>query len=251
MPRKPRLFLPDQPQHVVVRGHNRDPILARHEDFRFLYKSLREAAEHNALVVHAWVFMHNHIHLLATPEDERSLPRTMQSVGRRYAQYFNRTYHRSGALWEGRYKSGLVDTDRYLLACYRYIELNPVRAGVVRRPEDYPYSSYHKNALGKPDGLVIPHEIYLDLIAGGVGVEGAHIAHHLETSQVHASSKSLRSRFDSDPGTASYLALFDQAISRKELTEIRRGTEKGIGIGQADFLLKVAKLAGGTDTRLG
>ncbi|MES9822692.1 MAG: transposase [Candidatus Thiodiazotropha sp.] len=122
MPRKPRLFLPDQPQHVVVRGHNRDPILARHEDFRFLYRCLREAAEHNSLAVHAWVFMHNHIHLLATPEDEHSLPRTMQSVGRRYAQYFNRTYHRSGSLWEGRYKSGpAIRTliSRYLIRQYR------------------------------------------------------------------------------------------------------------------------------------
>jgi putative transposase len=91
----------------------------------------------------------------------------MQSVGRRYAQYFNRTYHRSGSLWEGRYKSALVDTERYLLACYRYIELNPVRAGIVRRPEDYPYSSYHANGLGKADRLVTPHEIYLQLTGQG------------------------------------------------------------------------------------
>ena len=153
MPRRPRLFLPGHPQHLVVRGHNRDPILARQEDFRFLYRCLREAAETWGLSVHAWVFMHNHLHLLATPADEKSLPRTMQSVGRRYAQYFNRTYHRSGSLWEGRYKSALVDTERYLLACYRYIELNPVRAGIVRKPEDYPYSSYQANGLGKADHL--------------------------------------------------------------------------------------------------
>jgi len=142
---------------VVVRGHNRDPVLARHEDFQFLYRCLREAVTRHGVSVHAWVFMHNHLHLLVTPADEQALPRAMQSVGRRYAQYFNRTYHRSGSLWEGRYKAALVDTERYLLACYRYIELNPLRAGIARRPADYPYSSYHRNGLGKANGLVTPH----------------------------------------------------------------------------------------------
>jgi putative transposase len=172
MPRRPRLYLPNQPQHVVVRGHNRDPILARHDDFRFLYSCLRDAKEANGLAVHAWVFMHNHIHLLVTPSDEQSLPRTMQSLGRRYAQYFNRTYHRSGSLWEGRYKSSLVNTDHYLLACYRYIELNPVRAGIARRPEDYPYSSFHANALGKPDSVITPHSVYLELQGSESLVQG-------------------------------------------------------------------------------
>ena len=234
MPRRPRLFLPGHPQHLVVRGHNRDPILARQEDFRFLYRCLREAAETWGLSVHAWVFMHNHLHLLATPADEKSLPRTMQSVGRRYAQYFNRTYHRSGSLWEGRYKSALVDTERYLLACYRYIELNPVRAGIVRKPEDYPYSSYQANGLGKADRLVTPHEIYLQL----TGVEGS-----------ESSRKKVCRNADVGGGLTPtpraperYAALFDQALDRKLLTEIRRGTDKGIGIGQADFLLKVARL---------
>ncbi len=142
------------------------------------------------------------------------MPRTMQSVGRRYAQYFNRTYHRSGSLWEGRYKSALVDTERYLLACYRYIELNSVRAGIARRPEDYPYSSFHANGLGKADKLITPHKVYSRLIAGE----------------------------ESEMGRKRYLLLFDEAIDRKIITEIRRGTEKGVGIGQADFLLKIARL---------
>ena len=120
LPRKPRLFLPEQPQHIVIRAHNRDPILVRDDDFRFFYKCLRDAARRNSLAIHAWVFMHNHMHLLATPGNAQSLPKTIQSVGRRYAQYFNRCYHRSGALWEGRYKSSLVETDRYLLSCYQY-----------------------------------------------------------------------------------------------------------------------------------
>ena len=228
MPRKPRLFLPNQPQHVVVRGHNRDPILARHEDFRFLYRCVRNAAESHGLAVHAWVFMHNHIHLLATPDNAQSLPRTMQSVGRRYAQYFNRTYHRSGSLWEGRYKSALVDTERYLLSCYRYIELNPVRAGLVHRPEDYPYSSYHANALGKEDKLVSPHAVYQSVIAEGVGVNLT----PTPTDKPISDGTNLEG----------YRALFNVVLSRKELTQIRRGTNSEIGIGQADFLLQVAKL---------
>lgn len=225
MPRRARLFIPDQPQHVVVRGHNRDPILARIEDFRFMYQCLREGSERFAVTIHAWVFMHNHLHLLATPGEVDSLPRCMQSLGRRYAQYFNRTYHRSGALWEGRYKSALIDTENYLLACYRYIELNPVRAGIVRSPVDYPYSSYHANALGKPDPLVTPHPIYLALVSR-VRLDG-----------VESDPKAVSSR-------QAYVDLFKSALSRKELSIIRRGTHKGLGIGQADFLLKVAKLGG-------
>lgn len=240
MPRRPRLYLPDQPQHLVVRGHNRDPILARHDDFRYLYQCLRDAATRHSLAIHAWVFMHNHVHLLATPANQQALPRTMQSMGRRYAHYFNRTYHRSGSLWEGRYKAGLVDTERYLLACYRYIELNPVRAGIARWPEDYPYSSYHGNALGKPDGLVTPHQVYLDLI-GGKGVRQGSESSRGEMVKAIED----RGRLDSDPSCEAYRALFEQVLSRKELTDIRRGTEKCIGIGQADFLLKVARLGGG------
>lgn len=221
MPRKPRLYLPDQPQHVVVRGHNRDPILARVEDFRFLYRCLYEAAEKHDLFVHAWVFMHNHLHLLVTPSTVDSLPRTMQSIGRRYAQYFNRSYRRSGSLWEGRYKSSLVDTDHYLLCCYRYIELNPVRAGLVRTPEDYTYSSYHANALGKEDKLITPHPVFRGFITDG----------------------NICDNSESDPDRKPYLDLFSQALSRKDLTAIRRGTEKGLGIGQANFLLRIAALS--------
>jgi len=223
MPRRPRVYIPDQPQHVVVRGHNRDPILARPDDFRFLYKCLLDAADHHGLAVHTWVFMHNHIHLLVTPDNRQALPKTMQSVGRRYAQYFNRNYHRSGSLWEGRYKAALVDTESYLLSCYRYIELNPLRAGIVRQPEDYPYSSYPFNALGKSDSLVTPHAVYLRFI--GEGSEPQLPALPLKREK--------------------YIALLRQNLPRKDITEIRRGTEKGLGIGQADFLLKVSRLAGG------
>jgi len=218
------LFLFGQPQHIVVRGHNRDPVFARENDFRYFYACLREACIKNALAVHAWVFMHNHVHLLVTPDTPHSIPKTMQSVGRRYAQYFNRSYHRSGALWEGRYKSSLVDTDDYLLCCYRYIELNPVRAGIVKQPEAYAYSSYHANGLGKADSLVTPHAVFLDFI-----------------SAAESESKKTDSDTLSD-GRHVYRQLCAEGISRKLLSDIRRGTEKGLGIGQADFLLRVARL---------
>ncbi len=211
MPRKSRLFIPNQPQHVVVRGHNRDPILARPDDFRFLYQCLKSAAEKNKLAIHAWVFMHNHIHLLVTQSVKESLPKTMQSIGRRYAQYFNRCYHRTGSLWEGRYKSSMVDTDNYLLSCYQYIELNPVRAGIVKLPEDYDYSSYDANALGKDDSMITPHPVFSNFVGD-------------------------------NENRMLYRELCKQSLDRKTLTNIRRGTAKGLGIGQADFLLYFARL---------
>ncbi len=226
MPRKPRLFLPYQPQHIVIRAHNRDPILANGDDFRFFYKCLRDAARRNSLAIHAWVFMHNHMHLLATPGSAQSLPKTMQSVGRRYAQYYNRCYHRSGALWEGRYKCSLVDTDRYLLSCYQYIELNPVRAAIVKKPEDYPYSSYHANALGKVDSMVTPHDVFMSFIGGEVFGEKV-----LESKKIDSDGFSNRHI---------YQALCAEMLDRKTLADIRRGTEKGLGIGTTEFLLKVA-----------
>ena len=209
MPRRPRLYLPDQPQHVVVRGHNRDPVAVDRQDFRFLYQCLSQAAKRYRLTVHAWVLMHNHIHLLTTPADEQGLPQAMQSLGGRYAQHFNHRYQRSGSLWEGRYKAALIDSERYMLCCYRYIELNPVRAGLADRPQDYPYSSFHHNGLGKPDPLVTPHVIYQQLTADSL---------------------------------EAYRALFEQIVPNKELNEIRAATEKGFGLGRPEFLRRLAQL---------
>lgn len=222
MARKARLFIPNTAQHIVVRGHNRSPVLARVEDFRYMYKCLLNAAMSNQLTIHAWVFMHNHIHLLATPSTAKSIPQTMQSIGSNYARFFNKHYGRSGALWEGRYKSALVDSDRYLLCCYRYIELNPVRAHIVKKPEDYPYSSYHFNALGKADKLITPHEVFLSLSGSGSEPEAP------------APDKNKENR--------AYIALFDEILSRKELTQIRRATQKNHAIGSNQFMLRVAKL---------
>lgn len=148
MPRRTRIFLPDQPQHVVVRGHNRDPIVVRKIDYQTLIEFLGAGLTRYDMALRAWVLMTNHVHLLATPGSEQSLPRTMQWLGSHYGQYFNRCYRRRGSFWEGRYKSSLIDSERYLLQCYRYIELNPVRAGMVSKPEQYSWSSYRANALG-------------------------------------------------------------------------------------------------------
>jgi putative transposase len=124
---------------------------------------MREAAERYGVSIHAFVLMTNHVHILATPSTEESVSRMMQSIGRRYVQYFNHIYSRTGTLWEGRYKSTLVDTDNYLLTVYRYIELNPVRAGMVEREADYPWSSYPHNASGVEIQMLTPHDSYIAL----------------------------------------------------------------------------------------
>lgn len=146
MPRKPRLFFPDQPVHIVKRGHNRNPIVARKVDYEFFVDCLGKSCREYGVALHAWVLMTNHFYLLASPESEQSIPRMMQWLCGYYARYFNHCYRRSDSLWEGRYKSSLIDSDAYLLKCYRYIELNPVRAGMVKLPQQYPWSSYRENA---------------------------------------------------------------------------------------------------------
>ena len=149
MARLPRYIIPGQPQHIIQRGNNRQLMFAAEADYQFFRDALVEAAAKHGLAIHAYVWMTNHVHLLATPEFDDSIGKTFQSVGRRYVQYFNYTYQRSGTLWEGRYRATVVDSERYLLMLMRYIELNPVRAGMVAAPQDYPWSSYRHNALGK------------------------------------------------------------------------------------------------------
>lgn len=160
MSRLPRYFAKGVPQHVILRGNNREPIFANDEDCQFFKEVLLDAATRCGLAIHAYVLMTNHIHLLALPESAESLPKTLQSVGRRYVQYFNYRYKRTGTLWEGRYRATVVDAEKYLFECMRYIELNPVRAGMVADPRNFPWSSYHANAEGKADLLVTPHSQY-------------------------------------------------------------------------------------------
>lgn len=172
-----------------------------------------KCATDQGLAIHAYVLMTNHVHLLATPEFEESLSKTMQSVGRRYVQYFNHTYQRTGTLWEGRYKSTLIQSERYLLTCMRYIELNPVRAAMVEHPADYPWSSYRANAQGEENVLLTPHLLYRRL---GPTTEARHKA---------------------------YRQLFRAQIAKEELEAIRNATNKAWVLGEGRFRDKVEALS--------
>ena len=165
MPRQPRYFIPHLPQHVIQRGVDRQAVFFGAQDYALYRETLRAAADRYECAIHAYVFMTNHTHLVITPGTERSLPLLMQAIGRGYVQKLNRHYNRTGTLWEGRYKASLIQDDIYLLTCYRYIELNPVRAGMVQHPGDYPHTSYHHNATGRPDTLLTEHSVYWSLAA--------------------------------------------------------------------------------------
>jgi putative transposase len=163
MPRKPRFFLPGIPVHAVQRGHSREPVFYEDGDYQAYLYWLGEAARRYGCAIHAYVLMTNHVHVLVTPADEDGISQMMQYVGRRYVPYINRTYGTSGTLWEGRYKASLVQEEAYLLTCMRYIELNPVRADMVKSPAHYRWSSYRSNGQGKEDKLLTPHETYMAL----------------------------------------------------------------------------------------
>jgi putative transposase len=163
MPRQPRLDIAHIPQHIVQRGNDRQPCFFNNVDRERYLQELRELALREHCAVHAYVLMTNHVHLLMTPSAAGQIGHLMQSLGRRYVRYVNDRYHRTGTLWEGRYKSSPVDSETYLLHCYRYIELNPVRARMTTDPLHYPWSSHASNAFGRDDPLIQPHESYLAL----------------------------------------------------------------------------------------
>jgi putative transposase len=189
MARLPRFFVPGIPLHVIQRGNNRGKLFDQITDYQVYVDWLKEAAQSHGCAIHAYVLMTNHVHLLVTPAHENSLPKTLQSLGRRYVQYFNKIYERTGTLWEGRYRATLVDSEGYLLTCCRYIELNPVRAEMVRHPRDYRWSSYQYHAEGKTNPLLTPHSIYQRL--GGTALARqqayrAHFRHHLSGETLDA-----------------------------------------------------------------
>ena len=212
MARLPRYTLAGQPQHVIQRGNNRSATFASETD-HFTFRSfVADACARYGCRIHAYVFMTNHVHLLITPIEKDSLSKTMQSICGRYVKYFNRTYRRTGTMWEGRFRSTPIEVDRYLLACYRYIELNPVRARVAARPSDYPWSSYGANAFGRPDPLVTPHDRYLAL---GVDAPTRH---------------------------AEYRALLSTALVARTQRAIRDATHKGWALGSARFRREIESL---------
>lgn len=163
MPRKPRFNLIGIPQHVIQRGNNRELCFYAEENYRRYLDDLRESAAKFDCRIHAYVLMTNHVHMLVTPMQPHGVSQMMQTLGRRYVYYINKTYKRTGTLWEGRYKSSLVDSGQYLLACMRYIDLNPVRAAMVEHPGEYRWSSYGANAQGRDDYIIESHPIYTAL----------------------------------------------------------------------------------------
>jgi putative transposase len=163
MARLPRLTVPGLPHHVMQRGNNRQAIFADTSDYERLLALFGDSAKEFGVALHAYVLMTNHFHLLATPEAGDSLPKMMQAVGRKYVRYFNDRQARSGTLWEGRYRSTLIQTDRYLLACMAYLDLNPVRGGLVQQPRDYPWSSHGHYVGLRNDKLITPHPLVWEL----------------------------------------------------------------------------------------
>ena len=220
MARLPRLCLPGIPQHVIQRGNNRQTCFASEEDFAAYAYWLDEFSKKYQIDVHAWVFMTNHVHLLVTPSTSDGISKMMQSLGRQYVRYFNYTYRRTGTLWEGRYKSCVVDADNYLLICQRYIELNPVRANMVNNPAEYRWSSYRANALGHSIKLNTYHELYLQL------------------------GNTVKERCQS------YKDLFIGHFCDEVVSEIRTVTNKGIALGNDRFKLEIEKLSGRRVTEL-
>jgi putative transposase len=163
MPRPPRFIVPNIPVHIVQRGNNRRSCFRQSRDYRSYLAALRETSASYNVSIHAFVLMTNHIHILARPISEDAISRMMQQLGRKYVTYFNKEHGRTGTLWEGRFRSSAIYTERYLFACYRYIELNPVRAGLVQSVQDYAWSSYRSNAMGEPNGNVQPSPEWLAL----------------------------------------------------------------------------------------
>ena len=163
MARQARLTVPHYPHHVIQRGNNKQSIFRDDRDRERLLSLLHEYSLKAQVAVHAYVLMDNHFHLLLTPDDSKGLPQMMQALGRAYVRYFNTRHGRTGTLWEGRYRSSLIDSEQYLLSCMAYIDLNPVRAGMVTDPAHHPWSS-HRHLIGlSRDKLVTPHALFWGL----------------------------------------------------------------------------------------
>lgn len=210
MPRPPRLVIPGQPHHVIHRGNNRSVMFVDDRDYVQYKNALRSAADRSSCSIHAYVLMSNHVHLLVTPSHENGAARLMQTLGGAYVRYFNDRHGRTGTLWEGRYRSTVIESSRYLLACSRYIELNPARAGMVADPGAYFWSSYRHNALGARDPLLTPHEVY------------------------RALADRSTERF------AAYRQLFGTELEREQVEDIRRATNCGTILGSSCFCESLA-----------
>jgi putative transposase len=214
MARRPRLVLPAVPLHIIQRGNNRNPCFASETDYVVYLSLLQQYAAAAACQVHAYVLMTNHVHLLLSSGSRDGPSTLMRRLGQHYVQYFNRRHRRTGTLWEGRFRSCLVEQERYFLICHRYIELNPVRAGMVNDPGSYPWSSFRINALGEESPLITPHVVYAGL--------GKHAAER----------------------RSAYRYLFQEAISDQLLEQIRYAGNSNSPLGPDGFIADTCRLLG-------
>jgi putative transposase len=212
MARLPRSFVPGFPVHLIQRGNNRQRVFVDDADRRLYLRLLEQESADNSVPLHAFVLMPNHVHLLATPGEVNAIPRMMQVLNTRCAMRFNHRHSRTGGLWEGRYRAAIVESERYLLACVRYIELNPVRAGLVARPGDYPWSSYSANAQSEGPLWLSQHSVFREL----------------------GTSEASRQR--------AYRLLFVDVVDQQLLSTIRRAT--GYVLGSAAFCREVEHVTG-------
>jgi len=219
MPRHARVRLAGCPWHVIQRGVNRSLCFRDDLDRQRYLGLLKDHAAENDCVIHAYVLMGNHVHLLISPASESGLSRTMKALGERYVPFYNRRHGRTGTLWEGRFRSNLVQSERYLAMCQTYIELNPVRADIVRHPAQYPWSSFLSNASGAPSGIVTPHERYLAL-----GTDACQRAN-------------------------AYQALFRTPPSQRDLELIRDAVNAGYALGDEAFTRRLEAMKGIPVTR--
>jgi len=205
MPRHARLRMVGVPFHIIQRGNNRSVCFYGDDDYQYYLQHLEIIARKQEVAIHAYVLMTNHVHLLMTAKKEEGVSQMMKQLGQRYVQYINKTYKRSGTLWEGRYRSSLVDADNYLLLCQRYIELNPVRADMVEHPGEYRWSRYCANAQDESNTLLTPHPLYEQL----------------------GNNKNQRCEH--------YRELFRYQVEPGIIDEIREATNSGYVLGREDF----------------
>jgi len=214
MARKARFTPVGIPQHIIQRGNDRQLCFGCGADFKAYLYWLKVYSEKHQVSIHAWVLMTNHVHLLCTPNSADGISKMMQSLGRSYVRYFNYNYQRTGTLWEGRFKACLVNASEYLLNLYRYIELNPVRANMVKDPADYVWSSYQCNGLGRKSRLLTPHDLYITL--------------------------------DNNPlvRQALYRSFFQNHVEGALLEDIRNAANKGLVLGSEGFVTKLEAVFG-------
>ena len=212
MPRRARIAISGIPWHIIQRGNNRSACFYAEDDYLRYLDTMKDVAERYGCAIHAYVLMTNHVHLLLTPQRRDSASLFMKHLGQRYVQYVNRTYRRSGTLWEGRFRSCLTQKEDYVLACYRYIELNPVRANMVTHPRNYRWSSYCANGEGRANAILCPHPEYLDLGR------------------------------DEGERHKAYRAQFRVNLDMAEISKIRQATNGNYALGEKRFQVEIERM---------